>query len=258
MYECYCTICKSRWVDNLTYVPYCRYCAAPTVALRIKPLTPSDVVGVSLLAGSIWVMEKYHKYILKPLIIEPVREIIAQARKNRDIAEKLGKLESMVSALEAGDYKGVLAIGRTVDMPHYYTGEIRAKFMALLALAQFSEGDLAGALKGFKEFTRIETELNAPNRIIAMGHLLIAETSYRMLGDNSASNAPFIEQGLTSMSEAIKRLPPDAEYYVLRALLYCGKGLAGPARRDAELALELDPDNAQALKVLESITRLDR
>src|SRR4029453_14447774 len=71
------------------------------------------------------------------------------------------------------------------------------------------------------------------------------------LGLALAKNPNWVREGIQQMEQAIQLQPTRAVFHAQLAELMLGQGLTLRARRSAEAALRLDPNNATALRVMD-------
>jgi curved DNA-binding protein CbpA len=88
---------------------------------------------------------------------------------------------------------------------------------------------------------------------IAVNHAPQEARYHAALGRALARNPHWVREGIQSLEKAVQLAPRQAGYHAELAELLAGQGLRLRARKAADAALRLDPNQATALKVMEAV-----
>jgi len=88
---------------------------------------------------------------------------------------------------------------------------------------------------------------------VAVAHMPQDGRYHAALGGALAKNPHWVREGIQSLEKAVQLQPRQAAYHGELAELLAGQGLRIRARKAAEAALRIDPQQARALKVLEAV-----
>jgi curved DNA-binding protein CbpA len=88
---------------------------------------------------------------------------------------------------------------------------------------------------------------------IAVAHGPREARYHAALGRALARNPHWVREGIQTLEKAVQLAPKQAGYHAELAELLAGQGLRIRARKAAEAALRLDPRQAVALKVMDSV-----
>ena len=88
---------------------------------------------------------------------------------------------------------------------------------------------------------------------IAVAHVPQEARYHAALGRALARNPHWVREGIQSLEKAVQLAPRQAGYHAELAELLAGQGLRIRARKAAEAALRLDPQQAIALKVMDAV-----
>lgn len=88
---------------------------------------------------------------------------------------------------------------------------------------------------------------------IAVTHVPQEARYHAALGRALAKNPRWVREGIQSLEKAVQLAPRQAGYHAELAELLAGQGLRIRARKTAEAALRLDPQQAIALQVMDAV-----
>jgi DnaJ-class molecular chaperone len=88
---------------------------------------------------------------------------------------------------------------------------------------------------------------------IAVAHAPQEARYHAALGRALAKNPHWVREGIQTLEKAVQLAPRQAAYHAELAELLAGQGLRIRARKAAEAALRLDPQQAVALKVMDAV-----
>lgn len=88
---------------------------------------------------------------------------------------------------------------------------------------------------------------------IAVAHAPQEARYHAALGRALARNPHWVREGIQALEKAVQLAPRQAGYHAELSELLAGQGLRIRARKAAEAALRLDPQNAIALRVMDAV-----